>query len=244
MNQDLLVGMLGNAIWLLIGVSVSFAIRIVRHRAPARGIWGLKPDGRVTIVITKAELRDESEHTDLVYPAEARAAGEVESFLVRLYPKIRPRVTLSDAVPPELLRDDLVIIGGPVYNKITRQVLGHFPSIARFDGYQLVMAHDTWLKEAKLDDDGRIAGDVGLVMIAPNPWNPSRRAIVLCGSRTYGCLAASRAMVRSDVARTRRAVGAERLPYAFGVTADVDQSEVFDVKVDPASVSRLEAHSQ
>lgn len=238
MNQDLLVGMLGNAIWLMIGLSVSYAIRTFRHRAPARSLWGLKQDGRVTIVITKAELRDDHEHTGLVYPAEARAAGEIESFLVRLYPRIQPRVTLSDAVTPELLRGDLVIIGGPIYNKISRSVLDHYSSIARFDGYELVMARDTWLKEAELGDDGQITSDVGLVLIAPNPWNSSRRAIVLCGSRTYGCLAASRAMVRSDAARTRRVIGTERMPYAFGVTADVDQTEVFDVKVDPASISR------
>lgn len=238
MGIDLLVGLLSSLIFASLGFGVGRIKRSAALRLPTRNLWRLQDQAGLTFVLTRAQEHDEREHTDFTYPAEARAVGELESFLLRSYPKNHVRVVLSprisnpqDHISSELLRQDLVVVGGPNHNKVSRQILEKCAGLAHFEEYELVLKHGAWRDQARIDDAGNITSDVGLVLMGPNPWNPARRVVLLAGSRTYGCLAAARSMVRSDAPRTNKMVPRHQGYVAFAVRAEVVGEDVVNVQV-------------
>lgn len=242
--SDLWVGLIGSIVFTVSAYFAGRGRQRWKDRLPGRRLWRLQDEGSVTLVMTQAPISDAAEYSDLVYPAEARAVGEIESFLHRLYRNLRVSVALSSSVSNEGLRENLILIGGPVHNTITRDLLqrmaGDGFSAVDFDSYSIKLNGTQWTGQAQLDSEENICTDVGVIIMAPNPYNPKRRLILLAGSRTFGCLAAARAIIRSDAKATSRVLSPVANYACFAVTADVRSGEVFDVRVDPRSITKAE----
>lgn len=231
-----------NVVWVILVVLALRLWTYLRTKRPAQNLWKIKEKDRVSFVITSSPVPDPAEYSDLVYPAEARGIGEIEAFLQQTFKGIEPRVALSNSTHAEHLRQHLIVIGGPVHNQVTREALEHMnTSLAHFEGNKLVMKAGEWTQEAVVDDEGGITRDVGLVIMSKNPWNPKKRLVVLAGSRTYGSLAAARAVVRSDVKSTQKAIKEvlkkSDTRVAFAVTSTVRDGDVFNVEVQRDSIT-------
>lgn len=238
----LAVGLITSFVWLVIGWIANRSVREFRHHLPVRRLWGLQDKSELGIVISDPGFSDKNEHTEFAFHPETRAAVEVESFLVRTYPGLKARLLISSNLSNEWLNKDLVVIGGPVFNPVARDLLLRLPPLARFDEYRLHLSRDGWNQEAEIDSSGVVVKDVGLVYIAQNPWNHKRRIIMLAGSRSFGTLAAARAMVRSDAIHTSRHLRKFELPIAFAVMADVRQNDVLNVRIDRTSIVNPPKH--
>jgi len=240
------LGLVTSFLWLALIEAVKKGNRELRRHRPVRRLWNLQEESQLTIVISDAGLSDKSEYTGLVYPSETRAAGEIETFLIRTYPKLTVQLHLSSNVSNELLSKDLVVIGGPIYNSIAKDLLTRSPSLANFDGYRLLLSNGNWSQEATIDSNGEVTTDVGLVYITKNPWNPQKRIFLFAGSRAFGTLAASRIMTVIDTIPTgrtlkktklRRALKKSNFPVAFAVVADVRNQDVLNVRIDQTSIT-------
>jgi hypothetical protein len=125
---------------------------------------------------------------------------EVSTFLARQYPRAEIIRHSADAVPPDVLTGNLVVLGGPGIaqgegNKIARDLMQALKSQVRYldsDADGLEYADEQFVAETK--PDGSVQRDWGCIIAAQNPMNPFARVVVCHGIFTYGTLAAALAL--------------------------------------------------
>ncbi len=163
------------------------------------------------IVTADPPSLDVAELTPIVYPAEYAAATELSLYLTQVFQcKIRHICAGADFPRDSSLEDNIIIIGGPNHNPIFREYLDLLDRKLKrnglslpysFSGYDLIRNSDNEKFSAVVDGD-KISYDVGLVMLAANPLNERARVVFLAGCRTYGCLAAARAVNSPQILKT------------------------------------------
>lgn len=231
----MLQGLAVNLIGFAIGVLATFVFRRVRRtvleRRPANRLLRLNLDRPVWIVIAAGRDRDGTEMTDLVFPTEAKAASELESFLRSLKPDVEVRIAVSGTTPADALRDNLIVIGGPVNNAIAKEIAGEIAGASshRFEDYTLVTPDGSRF-DAEVRE-GSITRDFALVHLGENPFSKRGTLIWIAGCRTYGCLAGARALIRTDVRETLAATKGT-WPVAIVVSGKVVNGDVFRAEVE------------
>lgn len=182
--------------------------------------------------MTTASIRDDNEHTRLVYPAEAISATEVEAFLANVL-GVDCRLRLSDLFPSTKWDRNLVVVGGPVHNEVTRRLLESFNSGLSFDGHTIITpTGNRYCAVMGEGEDGtqRIEKDFGLVLRATNPFNSNEFITLLVGSRTFGCLVAARSMLHSNVLSTCSVIG-DTTEFGFIATATILDTEIQEISI-------------
>jgi hypothetical protein len=102
--------------------------------------------------------------------------------------KISPNYKLDVEVRPRDMEGNLVIIGGPAVNTVTRRVNKHLPiQIEQGDEIAIV---------SKLSGRKYFEEEVGFICIANNPANPGAKVMVLAGKRFTGTRASVIAFIR------------------------------------------------
>lgn len=217
---------------------VNFTSRFYVRTRPGRRLWSLSEELPTTIIFTGSHLGDESESVAaMAYPAEARAASEVESYLHRIYPGMRFTCRVSSSAT-ESVHGNIILVGGPLHeaNTMTRELIGSPESpywhVAHFEGRGGRDLHlsDRVLSGSPPSVEG--ATDVGMVLSVDRKGGG--RLVVLAGCFTYGCLAAARSMVRGDVVPTLKYVkritgsrlGKGLPPFALAVEAKTSPHDV------------------
>jgi hypothetical protein len=196
---------------------------------PAAKVWKIDPRIPVHIVTADPPVVDTTELTPIVYPAEYAAATELSLYLTQVFKcRIKHICAGRDFPQDASLEENIVVIGGPNHNPIFREfmeILGR--KLAKrgmslpysFSGYDLIRTSDGCKFSAVVKDD-KISYDVGLVILTTNPLNDQARIVFLAGCRTYGCLAAARAINNPHILKTAELVSDNEVE-AFVVGARV-----------------------
>jgi hypothetical protein len=223
-----------------------------RQRRPAARLWAINAKLPVHIVTAQDDSDRKKELTAKVFPAEYIAAVEIRSLLCETlkHPNTEVHVSTSE----EFLRDtskwpacNLISIGGPVHNPVTRRLLADLKPDVRFEGYAVVSGSERSY-EAVVDDDGeKILVDYGVVVLGRNHRagrsGHESAAVLVMGSRTFGCAAGSRFLTQSDLRDVHRHLGTGDLRWAI-VEAEVINDFVVDVKlIESCSGERIQIHS-
>jgi hypothetical protein len=157
--------------------------------------------GRFVKIRTKCGELDltEWEATGLVGMGDVNAATFLESFLDDLGVRRLGQtfdVVDHDQISEDLSHTNLICLGGPDVNRITRKILakkmdntfvpGEYRKneISFYDRMQ-----DKWFSPKSDDgEDGHktVTLDRGLIIRAPNPWNRSKAVLIIAGSFGYG----------------------------------------------------------
>ena len=144
-------------------------------------------------------LEDASELVTCGYVFEYRAAGELGSTMNKLY---GPNLKISTAMSkPHFsytygeLDTNLILIGGPFHNCVTRNFLERMGNSWPFrfeEDATLVYTDPTGkLPQQRFTPkvvDGKYYGeDYALIMNVKNPYDPAKRVIFIAGCRSIGC---------------------------------------------------------
>jgi hypothetical protein len=157
--------------------------------------------GRFTKIVTKWGELDLTkwEATGLVGMGDVHAATFVESFLDDL--GVRRLGQTFDVVDHDQISEDLsdinlICLGGPDVNRVTRNILAKEINNTFRPGVwkkNEIAFHDTmrdkWFSPESDDDEGGrivVTRDYGLIIRVPNPWNHSRAALIVAGGFGYG----------------------------------------------------------
>jgi hypothetical protein len=210
--------------------------RQVRTRHPASTIWSVNRALPVHIVTASDDTRADNEFTVLVYPAEYLAAIETRALVCEVLGHRDVTLWTSDDFPTRrLLSENVVSIGGPMHNRVTALLLERLNLPVEFDGYAVVSKGTRSRYEATVDHSShRITRDVGVLVIDRNPFNPSCLAVLLMGSRTFGCPAASGFLTSGDLRHASRHLGPELPKWAI---LDVDVIDDFVASIDVLEAS-------
>lgn len=193
---------------------------------PAGHLWAWVKNSQspLEIVVSTCPNRDSTEYTDTIYPQEAHAAAEVESYLKGA---IRTDVKLVlSARPSEAIRHNLVVIGGPKHNDVTQCLLSRLDIRFHFDGHTLVRYSDGWRWNPdvrRIDGRDWSIEDFAVVVRAPNPFDRKKTVLLIAGCRTHGCLAGARAMIGENVRSTLAAI--RRLGDSYALVVRVNARE-------------------
>jgi hypothetical protein len=198
---------IANVIALLIGVAAAWVWGKFSHRR----IWSLHDPSKLVIFVAE-DSREYVEKGMTGYVRPSTGIGQVRA-LAALAPSLRKayrnvdlgRVILSSQGINRDLLSDLITLGGAKNNLPTREIMNALSA-----RYILPVPSPeeglTWIaqgEEPKLyeaeggPDDGdptrddRIERDYGVIVKAPNPWNPEATVIVIYGASTHGTAAAA-----------------------------------------------------
>ncbi len=169
-------------------------------------IWDFNKDDYVFIICPELEepaKRQEPEPQEFLYLGKY---GDIDSLLViytslnKIYPQLTIKFCTSkefNNLPGNPYADNLILIGGPDYNQITRAFMDYTPF--EFNKNDL---GDTILKykkteqifESKFTKQKEIEEviDFGFFLKMPNPNNPNKKLIIINGIHTYGVYGAAK----------------------------------------------------
>jgi nucleoside phosphorylase len=134
---------------------------------------------------------------------DADAANSLVASAALLYPKAEIQHVYSSSFPPELYKENLVVVGGPVNNKCAAAVLEKVKEHILFKNtFDLFVSGTTY--ETIYDDSGRPVRDHGAVVRVANPFDKSKDIILIVGCDTYGVLAASMTITPKSEAASAR----------------------------------------
>ncbi len=210
-----------------------------RSRTNSRNWFAYNPSVITLVCAPETERsrfasRDEANYLFIDGLEDRDALFEVATFLSRSFPHSRVDRFASDAVPTEALHGDLVVIGGPgdpngTGNHVCRDVLRLTDAAISYgsDCDRAFFKKREYVPQ--FDSTGRLEVDYGYFLRAPNPFNPDRTVIVVCGVYTSGTLGA--ALAFSDHATARDNGEVLRQTLGGGLRANPSFEACFPVEV-------------
>lgn len=189
------------SIGLLASGLLAWVITLVRSRLPNTRLWRLDEPSSAVVVVSTGHVPSVTDTytRPTTGIGQLRALAVVSRSLLRAYgQRMDPQaVCLSSDAVGRLVEYDIVVLGGPVTNAVTRELLRR-----RLDLPFTVEDHAfVWRAGGTGDnfesyiDGARCGEDFGIIVRMTNPFNVRRKAILLMGSHTYGTIAAARYFV-------------------------------------------------
>ena len=165
-------------------------------RSPLPAAWHTFVGNPVRLVLGRFSQFNDYEKTGLLGAGDAAALAEVSSFLrSRGAGDIETRFADQDSD----LASNMLILGGPDANPLTKEVLGHTGATIGVDGITIVDRQTARRYDAISLDNTNIATDRGAILSAPNPFSTRHRVIALFGCFGFGTWAAARFVTRPEL---------------------------------------------
>lgn len=179
---------------------------------------------------------DESELVTLGYVFEYIAIGELRVSLKELFKGVEVSARMSPedfgAIKPRDLRSDLILIGGPFHNSVTRKIIfgnDAFPFHFEEDAglvYEGEEGREVYTPEESESNRRFYEKDYALIVNVRNPYAPKKkRVIALMGCRSIGCLAAG-VFLSTKLKKFHRTVKDDE--YAIVVKCEGDEEDIID----------------
>lgn len=188
--QDLVAAL----VTFLLGVSAGAIARALLSRRASNLLLALPP-GPVHVVLGSPFHMKPGGTRAVTATVPVAAAGTVLGYgriadLVRRQrPDVPVSVFFSASFPADLLADNLVLLGFPKTNEVTRDVVRHLDLPVDIQDHRWTERATGRVFEATLAGD-YIVEDHGSVIRAPNPYNENSVVHVFAGTQTYGLKAA------------------------------------------------------
>ena len=195
--QDLLINLVANFIWVLIGSGAIYAYRLFFQVLPTKRLWQLHDPNNLMICISTSALVDTGEYyRPTTGIGQVRGLTIITSSLNRAYKIQVKNVLLSEDQILDRLENDIILLGGPENNRITNKFLDKIRELSIIDQkdntiYWKVSTKEEIFKPTIIDR--KIIRDYGMIIRMKNPFSPTNSTIcLLAGTHTYGTIAATR----------------------------------------------------
>lgn len=177
---------------------------------PFRNLWGFDKDTiyMVCSQLEESEGRQEPEQGEFLYLGkygDIDALLEVLTSLGRLFPRLNVKFCTDEEfnrLPGNPYANNLILIGGPDYNKITRHFMQYTPfEFIDKNGITVLKHKETgqiyeskFIKKEGIDE----VIDYGFFLKIPNPNNTSKKVIMINGIHTYSVYGAAKCFLSHD----------------------------------------------
>lgn len=224
----------------VIGLVLSAALAFIARRVlinRAKRLWRLKEPATLAVVLsTSASIETGAYSRKMTGLGQARALGLIVPSLTRAYGELNSNaVNLSAHVAGSSREGDLILLGGPKNNEVTREVLQRLaPRLpisvqTNVDEEVVYRAEDgstTVMPPASTPAPSQLRPgyDYGYILRSVNCFNPKTSVTVFAGTHTYGTAAAVRYFL--DNAKEFRALGNRQ--YALVVKVRVMGDEFIE----------------
>ena len=194
------------AIGVFSGVITTFFLWVATglyKKTTARRRWDLqKPDQLHVFVSSSGAVSTGDYSRPTTGIGQAKALAIISPSLTRGWRSIDlQNVLLSSEFHGRDLESDLILLGGPKTNQVTKQALEKIAE--RFGANQvestITAGNETF--SGVMNEANEVVTDYGLVIRTSNPFVEStqRRLVILSGCHTFGTIGAARFMVESKL---------------------------------------------
>jgi len=196
---------ISNLIGMGFGVAITKIYEYIRFRRPLRKFWRrFLKEGCAIIVPSVPESYSEASLLGGV--SDLRAQAEIAGVLGSLNPQKEIRCLEARFAAP-WLSGNLVLIGGPITNSVTRRFIQEFKRDGRllfeFQNHDLCIyvgeERRRWM--AEWNSEGDITLDYGLIYRGSNPWDERYEIIILAGCHGFGTYGAAKAVLKPEIVR-------------------------------------------
>ncbi|MHC4155074.1 MAG: hypothetical protein ACYST6_09155 [Planctomycetota bacterium] len=173
-----------------------------------RRLWGLANEAVYVVCseLDRSKKRQQPEPGEFLYLGkygDLDALFEVLVSLNRLFPNLSPKFCTGDEfenLTGNPYAENLILIGGPDYNKVVRELmdLTPFEFEEREGDTVLVDKRTKESYESKRNAEGRIVTDYGFFLKMQNPHNADKKVVMLNGIHTYGVYGAAKCFLSQD----------------------------------------------
>jgi hypothetical protein len=192
--RELLIGLATAAISFLLGYAWRRGRQVYRTRR-ARRFWRPMINKRTVVVLSRFKTFSDFEPSGVIGAGDTRALQELTTY----YNDIgldAPLITYDGSLTGDQLRNDLILLGGPDSNGITKLVLD------KLAGSLSVVPGATEIRDADVPLRPRIEGaevvsDCGAVLRVTSPFWPDNKIVIAAGGFGFGTWAAIR-LTRQD----------------------------------------------
>lgn len=213
-----------------------------------RKVWGLKNKDIVVVVcseLDEAEIRQKVEDREYIYNykyGDLDAYFEVIVSLLRLFPKIKLRIMSSGEAESSRvdLAQHLILIGGPDYNAITKNIISKDGTRFKYKGEDCdeqslknpaeIVIYDN-IKKIEYCEFTEYK-DNGYFERIKNPYNPEKNIILVGGCHTIGVTGAVKAfsMFESEQGEIPKQVFKNAEKVSKTITPKSDFAVLFSVE--------------
>jgi hypothetical protein len=159
---------------------LTFRLRLIR-------LISFKNKENIYVVSGNKSEQYGSNSAALLMGPDASAANLVYRTLEQLYADSEIKHLYSSTGDHSVYNDENVVsVGGPVFNTFTKAVIDHLGSDIYFDASDKLHVY-----ENEYEKNETTLKDYGLIIKLNNPYRPSRKVIIVAGCGSNGCLAAS-----------------------------------------------------
>jgi hypothetical protein len=214
--DDLLSSIPADVIANVVALCIGIGAARLWSKLANRRIWSLDDPSKLVIFVAE-DSRELVSKGEAQYVRPSTGVGQVRA-LAAIAPSLRTayrevdfgKVLMSSERIGRDLRSDLITLGGAKNNLVTREIMNALSTryvlpvptpqeglswITREGGRPKLYEAEGGPEDGDLSRDDRIVRDYGVIVKAPNPWNPKASVIVLYGASTHGTAAAARYFV-------------------------------------------------
>ncbi|NUW39049.1 hypothetical protein [Nonomuraea rhodomycinica] len=207
--RDVAINLTAALIFSLLGFLAGVSRGLVRHyrNRVANSFWRRLGDGGVRVVIAPHRRRSHVawEPSGLYGAGDVEALAELQRIRAVLHLPLARPVYGAD-IGRNDIHGNLILIGGPDVNQVTRDALDGLGRMRRVGlafqggGRTAVRLHDTRNRRTYIAKRtpghffrrGEVVVDYGIIVFAENPFNPRRRMLIVAGGYGYATLAGLR----------------------------------------------------
>lgn len=207
--HSIIISLISNVLWLPIGALLFATGYFIRVRLPKRRLWRLTDPSNLVVCAATSTITDTGEY---LRPAtgigQVRALAMATKSLSQAYTRQLDikNILLSTDPLQERLENDLLLLGGPKNNQVTKHFLDLVydkqPAIQLANPDKIIWREitttGTWVNAGATEYNSiitnkKVVQDFGLIMRIESPFTTGGRTVVLLsGSHTYGLMAAAK----------------------------------------------------
>lgn len=211
MFNGLLENFAASVVLLTAGWSFNYLKRRLMLVRPVKKLWGIADPDRLIICTATSAYTDAGEYTR---PAtglgQVRALGYAVESLGKAYDVHIENVLFSMEELQDRLERDIIVLGGPKNNRITRKFLDKLTPMQIADQVGGVIFWKVAGEEGEFrpatDGNRKVTMDYGLIIRCANPFADESRPTSFClfsGCHTYGTIAAARYFTENYIRECR-----------------------------------------
>lgn len=198
---ELFTSLVANVIWALLGVLGVYTYRVIFNILPTKRLWKLRDPKNLLICVATSTRTDTGK-----YLRPATGIGQVQA-LALIFPSLSSayrdvqvkNILLSDEQMQSRIENDLIILGGPKNNQITRKLLDKLRDLQYLDQIEndiIWRAQPNPKRFTPTVINGIVTRDYGIIVRMENPFSPDNNTVCLfSGGHTYGTVAAAKYFV-------------------------------------------------
>lgn len=209
--MDILIDLSINLIAALVGFGIGWLWKEIRKKIKtrrARIFWKPFVSGELQVVIGRFSEFKAFERSGFIGIGSAMGLTELYNF----FKKIGLHdftVLYSDLIEGNSLKTNLILLGGPDANSISREALSRIKSTIKLGDPDLheISIQDTKFKKLyspRIDENSnKLRTDYGLILKTKNPFNHNKQLLLIAGSFGYGTWAGIRYITSKEFLKNR-----------------------------------------